>query len=262
MLRAFYSSATGMRAQELLIDNTANNIANVNTNGYKRSQLDFADLVYATSQSPGADIGEGQLTPIGLQIGSGVRPVGTTKVFSPGVLTQTGRSLDMAVEGEGFFEVNMPDGTKRYTRDGSFHVTANGQLVTSDGYAVESNFTLPENVAITDIEVSAQGVISTSARGTAEALGQISIFKFPNPAGLRNEGSNLYSLSASSGDPQTDTPGANGLGTIRSGFLEKSNVEIVTEMVSLITAQRAYEVNARAIRAGDEMLSNTAQIVR
>lgn len=262
MLRAFFSSATGMRAQELLIDNTANNLANVNTNGFKRSQLDFADLLYATHRPPGTEVAVGQNSPTGLQIGSGVRPVGTTKVFSMGVVQQTGNVTDVAIEGEGFFKILLPNGTERYTRDGSFRLDQTGRFVTGDGYVLEGNITKPEDVAVQSVTIGVDGTVTAAQGDTVAQLGQIQLYRFTNPAGLSSEGGNLYAMTQASGTAIAGQPGSNGMGALRQSFLEKSNVEVVSELVSLITAQRAYEINARAIRAGDEMLSNTSQIVR
>jgi flagellar basal-body rod protein FlgG len=262
MLRAFFSSATGMRAQELLIDNTANNLANVNTTGFKRSQLDFADLLYATQRPPGTEVAAGQQSPTGLQIGSGVRPVGTTKVFSPGVLEETGNVTDVAIEGDGFFKIQLPNGGERYTRDGAFRLDASRKLVTGDGYVLEGNITLPEGVALGTLTIAADGTVSAVQAGISVPVGTIQLYRFPNPAGLSSEGGNLYAATSASGNAISGTPGVDGLGSLRQSFLEKSNVEVVTELISLITAQRAYEINSRAVRAGDEMLSNTSQIVR
>jgi len=251
-----------MRAQELLIDNTANNLANVNTNGFKRSQLDFADLLYTTQRPAGTEVEAGQNAPIGLQIGSGVRPMGTTKIFSTGMLAETGNPTDVAIEGDGFFRVTTPNGDLRYTRDGAFHVDASGLLVTGDGYVVDGNISIPEGVPHSNVTIGVDGSVTAEIDGDVQNLGQIPLYRFRNPAGLSNEGGNLYASTLASGDPTTGIPGQNGAGTLRQYFLEKSNVEVVTELVSLITAQRAYEINSRAIRAGDEMLANTSQIVR
>lgn len=262
MLRAFFSSATGMRAQELLIDNTANNLANVNTNGFKRSQLDFADLVYASYRPPGATVATGLNSPIGLQIGSGVRTVGNTKVFTPGMIQDTGNPTDVAIEGDGFFGIQMPNGELRYSRDGAFHLDANGVLRTGDGFAVDGNITIPDGVSMSNVTVASDGTVSYTQGETSTTVGTIGIYRFRNPAGLSSEGGNLYAATAASGAALPATVGTNGFLGLRQAFLERSNVEVVTELVSLITAQRAYEINARAIRAGDEMLSNTSQIVR
>lgn len=264
MLRALYTSATGMKAQELMIDNTANNLANVNTNGFKRSLVDFADLLYFTQRQPGGDVGQGQALPTGLQIGSGVRPVGTTKIFSPGTFEQTRNTLDVAIEGDGFFRVQLPNGEFAFTRDGAFQIDANGQLVTGDGLLVDPGITLPTDVSPQTVSISPDGTVSVSrSNATApETVGQLQLVRFVNPAGLRSEGGNLFTATPASGPEQSGLPGTQGFGSLRQGFLERSNVEVVTELISLITAQRAYEINSRAVRAGDEMLSTTGDIVR
>lgn len=265
MLRALYTSATGMKAQELLIDMTANNLANVNTNGFKRSQLDFADLLYATLNPAGTEVAAGQPSPTGLQIGNGVRAVGTTKIFNTGTFAQTGNTLDAAVEGDGFFKVQLPNGELRYTRDGAFRLDATGQLVTGDGYLVDGAITVPDGVSLTKINIGSDGTVTGIQAGTSDtsvSLGQIQLARFLNPAGLSSEGGNLYAATPASGPEVLGIPGENGLGMLRQGFLESSNVEVVTELIALISAQRAYEINSRAIRAGDEMLSVTAEIVR
>ncbi len=259
MLRAFFSSATGMRAQEVLIDNTANNLANVNTNGFKRQEVNFADLHYDTSQAAGSSVASGQLTPVGLQIGSGVRVLNTTKAFTQGVLRETGIETDVAIEGNGFFQVTLPSGDLRLTRDGSFRINNTGQLVNSDGFVVTGGVTIPDGAK--NIRVGVDGTVEADVNGTRQELGTIQVFRVLNPMGLSNEGGNLYSVTPASGEAQQGTPGTD-VGSVRQSFVESSNVEVVRELVSLITAQRAYEVNSRAIRAGDEMLSNTAQIIR
>jgi flagellar basal-body rod protein FlgG len=259
MIRALYSSATGMKAQEMLIDVTANNLANVNTNGFKRSQMDFADLLYSRAQEAGSPTGAGQTRPIGLELGSGVRPVGTTKLFTPGTFEQTGNPTDMAIEGDGFFRITV-NGETRYTRDGAFRTNAEGSLSTGDGYLLADGIQIPQGA--TSISVGANGTVSATVNGTPQEIGQISLARFLNPAGLNSEGSNLYSVTAASGDEQTGNPGEAGYGALRGQFLERSNVQVVTELISLITAQRAYEINSRAIRAGDEMLSTTTDILR
>ncbi|MCA9176301.1 MAG: flagellar basal-body rod protein FlgG [Planctomycetales bacterium] len=261
MLRAFYSSATGMRAQELMLDVTANNIANVNTNGFKRSNIDFADLLYATHRQAGSETATGLASPIGLQVGSGVRAVGTTKNFTVGSIKQTGRPLDVAIEGDGFFKLSV-NGETYYTRDGAFHLDANGTLVTGDGAIVDGSVNVPDNVSPNNLSIGENGAVSAVINGAKTDLGTINVVRFRNPAGLSSEGGNRYRLTPASGAELTGVAGSSGFGALRGGMLEQSNVEVVTELVSLITAQRAYEVNSRAIRAGDEMLSNTNDIVR
>ncbi len=260
MLKAFFTSATGMRAQELLIDNTANNLANVNTTGFKRSHVEFADLIYDVAKSPGAPTSQGQTSPIGLQIGNGVRAVGTTSVFTQGAPIETGIDTHMAIEGDGFFKVTMPDGSFGYTRDGSFKPNAEGLLVNGSGRTLDPSITIPNTAGA--VTISETGDVSYQEGLTQTIAGTIELYRFANPAGLRQLGGNLYAQTEASGTELAGAAGSTGYGKIRGKSLETSNVEVVSEMVSLITAQRAYEINSRAIRAGDEMLSNTAQLVR
>jgi len=261
MLRALYNSASGMKAQEFLIDVTSNNLANVNTNGFKRSQLDFADLVYSTVRQAGSEVTTGQNTPTGFQIGSGVRPVGTTKNFSPGTVEPTGIPTDVAIEGEGFFKITLPSGDERFTRDGSFRVDGvTGNLVNGDGYLLADGVNVPAGAL--SINVGPGGSVTALVNGTQQNLGQLTLYQFVNPAGLSSEGNNLYAETVASGAATQGLPGQQGFGNVRNGFLERSNVQVVTELISLITAQRAYEINSRAIRAGDEMLSTTTDIIR
>jgi len=265
MLRALYTSATGMKAQELLIDNTANNLANVNTAGFKRSHVDFADLLYSTIKQPGANVSASQQVPVGLQVGSGVRPVGTTKVFTPGTVEQTNNPLDISVEGDGFFSVLLPNQQIRYSRNGAFRMDSNGQLVNTDGYLLNPPITIQNGVDLSSLTIGTDGTITGSLSGSPDAivnLGQLQLARFTNPAGLSSEGGNLYAATPASGTATLSNPGVNGVGALRQGALEGSNVEVVTELISLIAAQRAYEINSRAIRAGDEMLSTSANIVR
>ena len=265
MLRALYSSATGMKAQEMMIDNTANNLANVNTTGFKRSRIDFADLIYTNYRAPGTAVANGQVSPTGLQIGNGVRVVATNKHFAPGTPEQTGNPLDLAIEGDGFFQVQIPNGETRYTRAGSFRLDDQGRIVNADGQLLIPNIVIPTGIDITKITIGADGTVQGAPTGSDQAptpIGQVQIATFLNPAGLSSEGGNLYSATAASGAAQPANPGTLGYGVVRSGSLEGSNVEVVTELISLISAQRAYEINSRAIRAGDEMLSTSVDIVR
>ena len=267
MLRALYTSATGMKAQEFLIDNTANNLSNVNTTGFRRSRMDFADLVYNTIRQPGTAISNAQVSPSGLQIGNGVRAVSTTKNFTQGSLEQTGNPLDVAIEGDGFFQLLGPGGTGfRYSRAGSFRVDgASGQLVKTDGYILNPPITVNQGIDISRITIATDGTVQgvqSNGDGPPVDLGQIQIATFLNSAGLSNEGSNLFIETPGSGAAVLGAPNAAGFGSLRQGSLENSNVEVVTELISLISAQRAYEVNSRAIKAGDEMLSTAANIVR
>ncbi|MFO1093795.1 MAG: flagellar basal-body rod protein FlgG [Planctomycetaceae bacterium] len=264
MLRALYSSATGMKAQEYVIDVTANNLANVNTTGFKRSMVNFADLMYVTGKQAGTEVATGQQSPIPFQIGSGVRAVGTTKSFSPGTFQQTGNPFDIAIEGDGFFKINMPNGDIRYTRDGSFRLDSQGRVVTADGFLLADGITIPNDTAPDQLQIGQDGTVSAnSSTGTPTTLGQIQLYRFANPAGLSSQGANLFASTAASGTEIGGQPNTTpGFGSLRHRFVEGSNVEVVTELISLISAQRAYEINSRAVRAGDEMLSTTTEIVR
>jgi len=261
MLRAFSTSATGMAAQQSMVDTIANNLANINTTGFKRSQVAFQDLLYIKLKEAGSEVASGLKTPSGLEIGSGVRPAATMKVFTNGSLDNTTRPLDIAISGDGFFQVSMPNGDTRYTRDGSLQKNADGELVTSTGYRIEPAISIPTDAASVDIGKDG-GVNVTDAAGTQSVVGTIELARFPNPSGLSAEGDNLLAETEASGTATTGTAGESGFGTIQSGFLEKSNVQMITELVNLITAQRSYETNSRAIRAGDEMLRQTNQIAR
>lgn len=257
MIKALFTSSTGLAAQQTVIDSTANNLANVNTTGFKRSQPDFEDLIYITQQSPGATNSSGLQLPTGLQIGSGVRVSGNTKVFTAGELDNTGNPYDLAIEGDGFFGVTLPDGSFRYTRAGGLRVDSTGNMVTADGYRLNPQITIPQNAL--SVSVATDGTVSVTTPGSTAPtqVGQISLTRFLNPAGLSSEGNNLLAQTAASGAPLQLTPGQQGAGIIQQGFLERSNVDVVKELVNLITAQRAYEFNTRAIRAADDMLSFT-----
>lgn len=261
MLRAFSTAATGMTGQQMMVDMIANNLANINTTGFKRSQINFQDLLYIKLKESGTEVASGINSPGGLEIGSGVRAASNIKVFTAGELQSTNRSLDIAISGDGFLQVTMPNGDLRYTRDGSLQINATGQLVTVNGYTIEPAISIPIDATAVSIEKDG-GVNVTDATGTQSVVGTIQMARFPNPSGLSSEGDNLYSETEASGTATTSTPGENGFGTIQAGFLEKSNVQMVTELVNLITAQRAYEINSRAIRAGDDMLRTANGIVR
>jgi flagellar basal-body rod protein FlgG len=262
MLRAFSTAATGMSAQQMIVDTIANNLANINTVGFKRSQIDFQDLMYVKQQEAGREIAAGLVAPNGFEIGSGVRPASTLKIFTQGEMENTGRNLDIAIEGDGFLQVTMPGGGVRYTRDGSLRVNAEGNLVTSSGYLLEPAITIPANTRT--ISIGADGTVSVfSGTNTgATTIGTITLARFANSSGLSSEGRNLLAETPASGAPVTGTPGQQGIGTIQQGFLERSNVQMVTELVNLITAQRAYEINSRAIKAGDDMLKTATQMVQ
>lgn len=261
MIRAFHTSATGMNAQQIVLDNTANNLANVNTTGFKRSAVDFQDLIYTTLRQPGSEVIQGQQVPTGLQLGHGVRVAGNSRLHTTGAVEPTSNALDVAIEGSGFFKITAPDGSFRYTRDGSFRRNSNGELVTSDGFFVEPRVTIPQEA--TSISVGTDGTITITTAGNAtQTIGQLQLARFINPAGLLAEGRNLFSETAASGPAQDSTPGLNGAGLLRGNALERSNVEVVQELVNMIQAQRAYEFNTKAIKVADEMLSFTTDLVR
>jgi flagellar basal-body rod protein FlgG len=263
MIKALFTSATGMNAQTTYIDNTANNIANVNTNGFKKGEVSFQDLIYINAVAPGASAAQGLQIPTGTQIGSGVRVAGIAKIFTTGSLINTQNPLDVAVEGDGFFQVTLPSGELRYTRDGALRINAQGNLVTSDGFLISPQISIPTSAV--SISIGSDGTISVQNAGALNAstvLGQLTLVRFQNPAGLSAEGRNLFAETASSGAPIIATPGQNGVGLTRQGFLERSNVDVVTELINLILAQRAYEFNTRAVRSADNMLASTTDLVR
>ena len=263
MIKALFTSATGMNAQQLVVDNTANNLANVNTTGFKKSQADFNDLIYITLRTPGSESAQGLQVPNGLQIGSGVRVAGTTKLFSEGVLENTGNPLDVAIEGDGFLQVTLPDGSIRYTRDGSLHKNQSGQLVNTDGFLISPQVTIPSDALSVDIGTDGTiSIVSAGSPNTSKQIGQLQVARFVNPAGLSSMGNNLFAETGSSGTAVPTTPSQNGAGSIRQAFLERSNVDVVAELVNLILAQRAYEFNTRAVRTADEMLSDTNNLTR
>lgn len=260
MLRAFSTAATGMAAQQMLVDVIANNLANINTTGFKRSQVNFQDLLYDQIKGFGTEVASGVYSPIGIEIGSGVRVGGTAKIFTPGELQSTANPLDIAITGEGFLEVTLANGDKRYTRDGALRISPEGILVTNTGYPIEPSVTIPDGATITIEKGGAVNITDTS--GVTSVAGTIQLARFPNASGLSSEGDNFYAETEASGSPVTGTPGENGFGTILAGFLEKSNVQMVSELINLITAQRAYEINSRAIKAGDDMLQTANQLIR
>ncbi len=259
MIRSLSISKTGMEAQQLQLDTIAHNLANVSTNGYKRSHAVFEDLMYQNLRQAGSKNGGESSLPTGLQVGLGTRAVATARQFSQGNLQQTSNPLDLAVLGQGFFEVQMPDGTAGYTRDGSFQVNAQGQLVTNGGYTVNPGITIPPNAQ--SISVGSDGTVSVTLPGqaTAQAVGQIQLANFVNPAGLEPKGQNLFTETAASGNPNLGAPGQNGLGGLRQGFIETSNVNVVEELVAMIQTQRAYELNSKAIQTADQMLAKLSQ---
>jgi flagellar basal-body rod protein FlgG len=249
-----------MESQQLNLDVIANNLANVNTTGFKRSKIEFQDLLYDTTRSAGAEQSNGNQLPTGLQIGHGSRAVATSKVFTEGELTQTGEPLDMAIQGDGFFQVTMPDGTLAYTRDGAFKKSSTGQITTSDGLSVQSGFQ-PVPVGTTAITVSPDGTVSLGSSSGATSF-QVQLVRFANPSGLQSVGRNLYIETPASGNPETGTPNQAGFGSLQQNYLEMSNVKVVEEMVNMIVAQRAYEVNSKAVQASDEMMQQSNNLRR
>ncbi len=260
MLRALYSSASGMQAQQLNLDVIANNLANVNTTGFKRMKVEFQDLLYQMDKSPGAEQGGGNQLPTGLQVGNGSRPVATARVFTTGEMTQTGEKLDVAIEGDGFFEVQMPDGTRAYTRDGALKMGSDGRITTSDGLALQGGFQ-PVPAGTTSVTISPDGEVTYDGASGRQSF-RVQIIRFTNPAGLESVGRNLYRETLASGPAEQGNPGENGFGTLAQGFLEMSNVKVVEEMVNLIMAQRAYEINSKAVQAADEMMQMSNNLRR
>jgi flagellar basal-body rod protein FlgG len=264
VIRALFTASTGMQAQQLNLDVIAHNLANVNTAGFKRSRVDFQDLLYVTLQRPGAG-GEGGALgpPSGLQIGSGTRVVSTTKSFSQGLIEPTGNPLDLAIRGEGFFAVTLPDGTLAYTRSGSFQLDGQGRVVSSHGYLLDPQLALSTNVRLEETQIDELGnVFVRDETGATTQLARLQLTKFLNPAGLESLGDNLFLPTDAAGAPLPGNPGDNGMGAIQSRALERSNVDIVQELIGLITAQRAYEINSRAIRSSDEMLAQATAVLR
>lgn len=260
MIRALSTAATGMEAQQMKIDVVANNLANVNTVGFKKSRTDFADLLYETVRQPGTSAAEGRQVPTGIQVGHGVELMATQGIFSQGQMRQTGNPLDLAIEGAGFFQLNTPDGRTAYTRAGAFKTDSQGQLTTADGNLLEPAITIPADA--TTITIGRDGTVTATVGGqaTPTQLGKLQIVSFSNPAGLQRVGHNMFVESAASGAAKPGTPGSNELGAISQGFLEMANVKVVEEMIDLITGQRAYEANSRVIKAADDILRSTAQL--
>ena len=260
MIRSLWIAKTGMEAQQTQLDNISHNLANVGTNGFKRSHAVFEDLIYQNLRQSGANTTEQTQLPTGLQVGLGVRPVATSRVFSQGNLQQTTNNLDLAIKGSGFFQIQMPDGTTAYTRDGSFQLDANGQVVTNNGYTVMPGITVPANAQ--SVTIGQDGTVSVMVPGQTQpqTLGQIQLANFVNPAGLEPKGQNLFTETAASGTPNAGAPNANGMGAIQQGFVETSNVNVVEELVQMIQTQRAYELNSKAVQTSDQMLQKLSQI--
>ncbi len=260
MIRSLWIAKTGLEAQQTNIDVISNNLANVSTNAFKRQRPLFEDLLYQIIRQPGAQSSQQTQVPTGLQIGTGVHAVATTRILTQGNLQQTNNNLDLAIEGNGFFQILMPDGTNAYSRDGAFQQDNQGQIVTAGGNPLQPAITIPANSL--SITIGEDGTVTALVSGTATpvALGTIQLSNFVNPAGLQARGDNLYIETASSGPPAVDNPNSNGMGKLRQGFSETSNVNITEELVNLITAQRAFEINSRAIQSSDQMLQKLTQI--
>ncbi len=254
MLRALHTAALGMSAQQTGVDNIANNLANANTTGYKRSAVVFQDLLYQTVQAPGEGEAAGSAPPAALQLGHGATAVATVRNFAQGGFQETGNSLDLAINGDGFFQVRRPDGSVAYTRDGTFTLSPEGTLVTQTGLAVEPELSVPPDAV--EIHVSQDGLVRARMQGEPEPieLGQLELTRFPNATGLNPLGGNLFEQTETSGQPLIASPGQDGVGVIRQGFLESANVDVVKEMVSLIEAQRAYEINSKMVTTSEDML--------
>jgi flagellar basal-body rod protein FlgG len=262
MIRALWTAASGMQGQQKSIDVVANNLANVNTTGFKRSRADFQDLIYQNLKSTGSPATNTTQVPTGIQIGLGSRLAAVTKIFTAGDMTQTGNELDIAIEGNGFFPITLPDGTVGYSRAGAFKRDSTGQVVTSDGNPISPAITIPNNA--TKINIGSDGTVSVQVAGqtATTTVGTLQLASFSNPSGLSSQGKNIYLPTDSSGAATTSTPGQNGTGTIAQGLLEMSNVNVAEEMVNMIVGQRAYEINSKAVTAADEMLQTANNLKR
>jgi flagellar basal-body rod protein FlgG len=258
--RSLYIAATGMNAQQAQMDVISNNLANVSTNGFKGSRAVFEDLLYQTVRQPGADSTQQTQIPSGIQLGTGVQQVATERLYTQGNLQQTGNSKDVAINGNGFFQVQMPDGTTSYTRDGSFQTNAQGQLVTSSGYQIIPAITVPVNA--TSLTIASDGAVSITQPNSSNStqIGALQLATFINPAGLDAQGENLFAETSSSGAPNVSAPGANGTGSLQQGYVETSNVNVVQELVNMIQTQRAYEINSKAVTTSDQMLQTLSQM--
>jgi flagellar basal-body rod protein FlgG len=261
-MRALHTAATGMMAQELNVQVISNNIANMRTTGYKRQRVEFQDLLYEHVSRVGTQTSaKGNILPVGVDLGGGVKTVGTPRLMTQGTLAQTGSSLDLAIRGDGFFKIQLPDGTYAYTRDGSFQMDAQGRIVTAQGNVVAPGVTIPQNA--TGLSINAQGQVSVTPQGstTPTVLGQLTLTRFVNQAGLLSVGDNMFTESPASGTPQDGLPNVDGAGDLQQGNLEQANVESVSEISDLIAAQRAYEMNSKVITAADQMLSATSNMM-
>ncbi|HZX32548.1 MAG TPA: flagellar basal-body rod protein FlgG [Rhodocyclaceae bacterium] len=260
MIRSLWIARTGLDAQQTQLDVIANNLANVSTNGFKRGRAVFEDLLYQTIRQPGAQSSQQTQVPTGLQLGTGAKPVATARIFTQGNLQKTDNALDVAVNGNGFFQVLLPDGTTAYTRDGSFQKDNQGQIVTADGYPVQPNITIPANAQ--SVTIGQDGTVTITQPGSAATtqIGSIQLATFINPAGLQSIGQNLFLETAASGTPTPNTPGTNGAGTVNQAYVETSNVNVAEELVSMIQTQRAYELNSKVVSTSDQMLGRLTQL--
>ena len=260
MIRSLWIAKTGLEAQQTQMDVISNNLANVSTNGFKRSRAVFEDLLYQNLRQPGAQSSQQTQIPSGFQLGTGVRPIATERLHTQGNLMQTSNQLDVAIQGAGFFQVLQPDGTTAYTRDGSFQTDSQGQIVTSNGFVVQPAITIPANA--TSVTIGQDGVVTITQPGASAPVqvGSMQLATFINPAGLESLGQNMYVETASSGTPSTNVPGTNGTGTVSQGYVETSNVNVVEELVNMIQSQRAYEINSKAITVSDQMLQKLTQM--
>lgn len=257
---SLYSAASGMDGQQYNLNTISNNIANVNTTGFKRSKAEFQDLLYQNMKMAGADAGAGNVTPTSVEMGNGSQIVSTTKIFTQGQLSETGEELDVAIQGDGFFEIQQADGSVAYTRDGAFKVDGNGRVTTSSGLTVRNFPTIPSGTV--SVSISQTGEVTTYDGTTQSQAGTIQLVRFVNPGGLESLGGNLFSETSASGTAETGNIGQNGFGYLRQGYLEMSNVNVVQEMVNMIVAQRAYEINSKSIQTSDDMLRQVATLKR
>ncbi len=260
MIRSLWISKTGLDAQQTQMDVIANNLANVSTSGFKRSRAIFEDLLYQNIRQVGAQTSQQTQSPTGLQLGTGVKPVATERIFTQGNLQQTGNNKDIAIQGEGFFQVLLPDGATAYTRDGSFQIDSQGQLVTSSGFPVQPAITVPSNAQSLTVGRDGTVSITTADSPATTQIGALQLATFINPAGLQAKGENLYVETTASGNPNTSAPGTNGAGILNQGYVETSNVNVVEELVNMIQTQRAYEINSKAITTSDQMLQKLSQM--
>ncbi|WP_372590642.1 flagellar basal-body rod protein FlgG [Fervidobacterium pennivorans subsp. carthaginiensis] len=261
MINSLYTAATGMWAQQFKMDTVSNNIANVDTAGYKKVKAEFQDLIYSYSKNAGAATAQNSTTPTGIYVGHGVRLAATTKLFTQGNIENTGNALDLAISGDGFFQIQLQDGRIAYTRDGQFKIDSEGRIVTANGLLLSPALVVPQNAV--SLTVSPDGIVSVELPdGTIQQLGAITLTRFVNPAGLKSIGDNLYVATAASGEPIEGTAGQDGFGTIMQGYVEKSNVDVVKEMVDMISAMRAYEFNSRSIMTADQMLQTASNLRR